>query len=169
MEVTSSTRRTLSIAAFALMAMAVASSLEPVAANKDGDVLAALHKGLEDPDGNLKSWDPSLVNPCTWFYVTCDGDNSVTRLDLGNLNLAGTLAPELGQLEKLVSLDLSSNSISGAIPAALGNAKSLTFLDFSNNDLCGTIPTDGAFQKIPASSFANNPRLHQGGEYEPSC
>jgi len=48
--------------------------------------------------------------------------------DLGNLNLSGTLAPELGQLEKLFSLDLSSNSISGAIPAALGDAKSLTFL-----------------------------------------
>ncbi|CAN6337245.1 unnamed protein product [Urochloa humidicola] len=177
--------RTLSMATGVLMAMVVAAV---AAANKDADALTALRGGLKDPDGALNSWDPTLVNPCTWFYVTCDGDNRVIRLDLGNLKLSGTLAPELGQLERLqflevydnniqgripeelggltnlVGLDLRNNRITGPIPLALGNIKSLKFLDLSNNDLCGTIPTIGAFRNIPPSSFANNPRLHPGGK-----
>ncbi|CAN6327802.1 unnamed protein product [Urochloa humidicola] len=185
--------RTLSVAAAVVMAMVVAASLESPAAagtvgNKDADALTALRGGLKDPDGALNSWDPTLVNPCTWFYVTCDGDNRVTRLDLGNLKLSGPLAAKLGQLERLqflevydnniqgrippelggltnlVGLDLRNNRISGPIPLALGKINSLKFLDLSNNDLCGTIPTTGAFRNIPPSSFANNPRLYPGGK-----
>ncbi|CAL4901384.1 unnamed protein product [Urochloa decumbens] len=183
MALVKATRTTLSIAAAVLMAMVVAA-----AANKDADALSALRGGLKDPDGALNSWDPNLVDPCTWFYVTCDGDNRVIRLDLGNLKLSGPLAPELGQLERLrflevfdnniqgqippelggltnlVGLDLRNNRISGPIPLALGNIQSLKFLNLSNNDLCGTIPTNGAFSNIPPSSFANNPRLHPGGK-----
>ncbi|RCV17166.1 hypothetical protein SETIT_3G197900v2 [Setaria italica] len=67
-------RRTLSIAAAAvLMAIVAAASL--AAASKDADALTSLRNGLKDPDGALKSWDPTLVNPCTWMSVTCDGDN----------------------------------------------------------------------------------------------
>ena len=72
------------IAAAVLIIMAivvVASSSEPAAAaNKYADALTALRNGLRDPDGALASWDPSLVNPCTWFHVTCDGSNRVIRL-----------------------------------------------------------------------------------------
>ncbi|PUZ65457.1 hypothetical protein GQ55_3G224400 [Panicum hallii var. hallii] len=186
--------RTASLAAAVLIvAMVAAASLEPAAANKDADALTALRSGLKDPDGALASWDPSLVNPCTWFHVTCDGSNRVIRLDLGKQKLSGPLAPELGQLDQLqfmeiyenniegripselgglaslVGLDLHGNRISGPIPLALGNIQSLKLLDLSSNDLCGTIPTSGAFKDIPASSFANNPRLHQGGNYEPNC
>jgi hypothetical protein len=78
MEVTG-TRRALPIAAFALMAMALA-FLEPVLASRDGDALTALRKGLEDPDGALTDWDPNLVDPCTWFHVVCNGNNRVIRL-----------------------------------------------------------------------------------------
>ncbi|XLV01871.1 hypothetical protein S245_016208, partial [Arachis hypogaea] len=35
---------------------------------------------LTDPAGVLQSWDSTLVNPCTWFYVTCSNDNSVIRV-----------------------------------------------------------------------------------------
>ncbi|KAF8719419.1 hypothetical protein HU200_024132 [Digitaria exilis] len=85
--------------------MVAAASLEPAAAgvarNTDMDALTALRNGLQDPDGALKSWDTTLVNPCTWFYITCDGDNRVIRLDLQKKNLSGTLAPELGQMDRL--------------------------------------------------------------------
>uniref|UniRef100_M8BQD2 Leucine-rich repeat-containing N-terminal plant-type domain-containing protein n=1 Tax=Aegilops tauschii TaxID=37682 RepID=M8BQD2_AEGTA len=53
--------------------------LAPVAV-KDIDALLALKSGLHDPNGALKSWDPQLVNPCTWFYITCDDNNRVTRM-----------------------------------------------------------------------------------------
>ncbi|PUZ65456.1 hypothetical protein GQ55_3G224300 [Panicum hallii var. hallii] len=108
-------------------------------------------------------------------------------------NIQGQIPSELGGLTILVSLDLQDNSISGPIPATLGNIKSLKFLrvshnrltgpiprelaglpnlrvaDFSSNNLCGAIPATGALKNIPPNSFANNPRLHQGGAYVPSC
>ena len=45
-----------------------------------GDALHSLRINLVDPNNNLQSWDPTLVNPCTWFHVTCNNDNSVTRV-----------------------------------------------------------------------------------------
>ena len=45
-----------------------------------GDALYALRRSVKDPDNVLQSWDPTLVDPCTWFHVTCDSDNRVTRL-----------------------------------------------------------------------------------------
>ncbi|GLJ51992.1 hypothetical protein SUGI_1105160 [Cryptomeria japonica] len=37
-----------------------------------GDALIALRSMLHDPHNALESWDPTLVNPCTWSHVTCD-------------------------------------------------------------------------------------------------
>ncbi|KAK2993597.1 hypothetical protein RJ640_030904 [Escallonia rubra] len=152
-------------------------------ANTEGDALYALRRAVNDPENVLQSWDPTLVDPCTWFHVTCDSDNRVTRLDLGNAKLSGNLVPELGKLERLQYLELYMNSLVGSVPAELGGLKSLVsldlyhnnltgtippslsklsnlrFLDVSNNDLCGTIPTSGSFTKFTEESFVNNPRL----------
>ncbi|MCH95421.1 brassinosteroid insensitive 1-associated receptor kinase 1-like, partial [Trifolium medium] len=65
------------------------------------DALNALKSNLNDPNNVLQSWDATLVNPCTWFHVTCNGDNSVTRVDLGNADLSGTLVTQLGDLSNL--------------------------------------------------------------------
>lgn len=54
--------------------------LTVVNANSEGDALFTLRKSLSDPDNVLQSWDPTLVNPCTWFHITCNQDNRVTRL-----------------------------------------------------------------------------------------
>lgn len=45
-----------------------------------GDALHSLRANLEDPNNVLQSWDPTLVNPCTWFHVTCNNENSVIRV-----------------------------------------------------------------------------------------
>ncbi len=45
-----------------------------------GDALHSLRTNLVDPNNVLQSWDPTLVNPCTWFHVTCNNDNSVIRV-----------------------------------------------------------------------------------------
>lgn len=45
-----------------------------------GDALITFKKQLSDPYNVLQSWDPSHVNPCTWFYVSCNSNGSVTRL-----------------------------------------------------------------------------------------
>ncbi|KAK3165746.1 hypothetical protein QOZ80_1AG0037170 [Eleusine coracana subsp. coracana] len=128
------------MAAKAAGALALALVLALAGANSEGDALSALRRSLRDPGGVLQSWDPTLVNPCTWFHVTCDRDNRVTRLDLGNLNLSGHLVPELGKLEHLQYLELYKNDIQGTIPSELGNLKNLISLDLYKNNISGTIP-----------------------------
>lgn len=135
-----------------------------VSCNSEGDALHTFRMSLVDRANVLQSWDPTLVNPCTWFHVTCNKDQAVTRIDLGNSHLVGPLVADLGSLEhlqylelygnnltgkipvefaklkNLVSLDLYNNQLTGSIPASLGSLKSLTFLRLNNNRLSGHIP-----------------------------
>ncbi|RVW55221.1 LRR receptor kinase BAK1 [Vitis vinifera] len=113
------------------------------------DALHSLRTNLEDPNNVLQSWDPTLVNPCTWFHVTCNNENSVIRVDLGNAALSGQLVPQLGQLKNLQYLELYSNNISGQIPSDLGNLTSLVSLDLYLNRFTGAIPdTLGKLTKL---------------------
>ncbi|CAA7041790.1 unnamed protein product [Microthlaspi erraticum] len=109
-------------------------------ANSDGDALYALRQSLSDPQRALESWDPTLVDPCTWFHITCNGDNRVTRVDLGSYQLSGHLVPDLGKLDQLQYLELYENDIQGTIPSELGNLKSLISFDLYKNSLTGQIP-----------------------------
>ncbi|KAK8561392.1 hypothetical protein V6N12_048464 [Hibiscus sabdariffa] len=128
-----------------------------VSANAEGDALNALKNQLVDPNNVLQSWDATLVNPCTWFHVTCNNDNSVTRVDLGNANLTGQLVPQLGQLPNLQYLELYSNNISGIIPEDLGNLTNLVSLDLYLNSLSGHIPsTLGKLQRLRFLRLNNN-------------
>ncbi|GMH13595.1 hypothetical protein Nepgr_015436 [Nepenthes gracilis] len=128
-----------------------------VSGNAEGDALNTLKSNLIDPNGVLQSWDPTLVNPCTWFHVTCNSDNSVTRVDLGNANLTGTLVPQLGQLSSLQYFELYSNNISGKIPNELGNLTNLVSLDLYLNNLSGPIPdTLGKLSKLRFLRLNNN-------------
>ncbi|KAK0608304.1 hypothetical protein LWI29_028651 [Acer saccharum] len=157
--------------------------LSMISANMEGDALHSLRSNLQDPYSVLQSWDPTLVNPCTWFHVTCNNENSVIRVDLGNAALSGQLVPELGQLKNLqylelysnnisgqihgaignltnlVSLDLYLNSFDGPIPDSLGKLTKLRFLDLSNNRLSGPVPDNGSFSLFTPISFANNLNL----------
>ncbi|CAL5379603.1 unnamed protein product [Camellia sinensis] len=142
----------------------VFSRLFQASGNPEGDALNALKTNLADPNNVLQSWDATLVNPCTWFHVTCNSENSVTRVgviddefcfhsctpsDLGNANLSGQLVSQLGVLLNLQYLELYSNNISGRIPIELGNLRSLVSLDLYLNNLNGIIPdTLGRLQKL---------------------
>ncbi|KAJ7529406.1 hypothetical protein O6H91_15G048300 [Diphasiastrum complanatum] len=128
-----------------------------VHSNSEGDALNTLKTSLRDPLSVLQSWDPTLVNPCTWFHVTCDNDNSVIRVDLGNANLSGSLVSTLGALKNLQYLELYSNNISGPIPPELGNLTSLVSLDLYQNSLSQGIPdTLGQLSKLRFLRLNNN-------------
>lgn len=114
--------------------------LVPITPNSEGDALYALRRSVKDPNNVLQSWDPTLVDPCTWFHVTCDSANRVTRLDLGNAKLSGNLVPELGNLDHLQYLELYMNELVGPIPKEIGRLKSLISLDLYHNNLTGPIP-----------------------------
>ncbi|KAJ0096208.1 hypothetical protein Patl1_17000 [Pistacia atlantica] len=137
-----------------LFVLLLSTALATTNANTEGDALYALRRAVKDPQGVLESWDPTLVDPCTWFHVTCDSDNRVTRLDLGNGKLSGRLVPELGKLERLQYLDgitvrsrsdrlreLYMNNLVGPVPEELGGLKSLISLDLYHNNLTGPIPS----------------------------
>ncbi|KAL8540626.1 hypothetical protein ACS0TY_002032 [Phlomoides rotata] len=128
-----------------------------VSANAEGDALSALKNNLLDPNNVLQSWDATLVNPCTWFHVTCNNDNYVTRVDLGNANLSGQLVSQLGALSFLQYLELYSNNISGPIPSELGNLTNLVSLDLYLNNLSGSIPaTLGNLKRLRFLRLNNN-------------
>lgn len=109
-------------------------------ANSEGDALYAFRRAVKDPNNVLQSWDPTLVDPCTWFHVTCDDHNHVTRLDLGHAKLSGRLVPELGRLHRLQFLELYKNELVGPIPKELGDLNNLVSLGLYHNNLTGPIP-----------------------------
>ncbi|KAJ6733488.1 SOMATIC EMBRYOGENESIS RECEPTOR KINASE 1 [Salix koriyanagi] len=128
-----------------------------ISANMEGDALHNLRINLRDPNNVLQSWDPTLVNPCTWFHVTCNNDNSVIRVDLGNAALSGQLVPQVGQLKNLQYLELYGNNISGPIPSDLGNLTNLVSLDLYLNSFSGLIPnTLGKLMKLRFLRLNNN-------------
>ncbi|PNY14133.1 somatic embryogenesis receptor kinase 1-like protein [Trifolium pratense] len=132
---------------------------QTISINSEGNTLHALKIRLSDPNNVLQSWDPTLVNPCTWFHVTCDINNHVTRLDLGNANVSGTLGSELGHLHHLQYLELYGNDLRGKIPKELGNLKALISMDLYDNKLEGKIPK--SFGKLKSLKFLrlNNNKL----------
>ncbi|WVY93422.1 hypothetical protein V8G54_032510 [Vigna mungo] len=89
------------MSSFFVWAILVLDLVLKASGNQEGDALNALKSSLLDPNNVLQSWDATLVNPCTWFHVTCNSDNSVTRVDLGNADLSGQLVSQLGQLTNL--------------------------------------------------------------------
>uniref|UniRef100_A0A0D9VB01 non-specific serine/threonine protein kinase n=1 Tax=Leersia perrieri TaxID=77586 RepID=A0A0D9VB01_9ORYZ len=115
------------------------------------DALKAIKGRLIDPQGNLKSWnrgDPCMGN---WSRVLCynatasDGYFHVLELQLLQLNLSGTLAPELGRLSRMQIMDFMWNNISGSIPKEVGNITSLKLLLLNGNQLSGSLPEEIGF------------------------
>ncbi|GMP23482.1 hypothetical protein CsSME_00001064 [Camellia sinensis var. sinensis] len=62
---------------------------------------------VSDPFGALSNWNDDVgvgvINPCSWFGVECSNGN-VLVLNLKDLCLGGTLAPDLGNLIHIKSM-----------------------------------------------------------------
>ncbi|KAH8519748.1 hypothetical protein H0E87_001255 [Populus deltoides] len=131
--------------------------------NSEGNALHALRSRLSDPTNVLQSWDPTLVNPCTWFHVTCDSSNHVTRLYfLGPLSLSLSLSLLLVSFYicRYVAIlfmimlfyfqlffffnfrDLGNSNISGTLGPELGELRHLKYLELYRNDIGGKIPKE---------------------------
>ncbi|KAG0580966.1 hypothetical protein KC19_4G214000 [Ceratodon purpureus] len=108
--------------------------------NSEVYALIAFRDNLINPPDWIKNWDDTLAVPCSLLRITCDDENKVIRMDLGNAGLSGALAPELGVLSHLQYLELYGNNFSGLIPKELGNLTALVSLDLYQNNFTGNIP-----------------------------
>ena len=91
----------------------------------------------------------------TWHGVTTNGDGRVTRLELQENGLNGTLPTELENLTHLESLLLDRNyALMGPLPTGLRELPALATVDLTDTELCA--PEDTAFQDWTAtiSSFS---------------
>jgi len=119
-------------------------------------------------DGN--KWFTPQVKVCEFAGITCNANGYVTRIELSDKNLEGTIPSSIGFLEHLDTLDLSRNKLQGFIPSDLRFAP-LVNLDISGNQLIGIVPPklcmkgingngiDGAFRcdliACPQGTYSN--------------
>ncbi|KAG5548004.1 hypothetical protein RHGRI_013634 [Rhododendron griersonianum] len=84
----------------------------------------------------------SASSPCQWFGVSCNAEERITRLNLTNSGVNGTLKtfPFL-LLRNLAFVDLSMNELFGSIPPQLSSLP-LVYLDLSINKFSGNIPPE---------------------------
>ncbi|KAL2899742.1 hypothetical protein RDABS01_024824 [Bienertia sinuspersici] len=107
---------------------------------------------------HLDNWGRG--DPCgsPWNGVLCfhetdnDGFLHVREIQLLNMNLSGTLAPEVGKFSHLNILDFMWNHITGSIPKEIGNLSNLTLLLLNGNQFSGSLPDE-------LGSLANLDRL----------
>ncbi|CAL5334540.1 unnamed protein product [Camellia sinensis] len=112
----------------------------------------------------------SPTNHCKLMGITCNGEGSVTHIDLSyycsfrffppkfesmnwtslpnlehlnllSCNLAGSIPEEIGTLSKLTNLYLSRNNLEGLIPSFIGQLTNLMCLNLLSNRLNGLIPS----------------------------
>ncbi|VVB03830.1 unnamed protein product [Arabis nemorensis] len=114
--------------------------------NLDDLTMQALKSSL-----NLTSdVDWSNPNPCKWESVQCDGSNRVTRIQLKQKGIRGTLPSNLQNLSELTVLELFLNQISGPIPDLSG----LTRLQTLNLH-------DNLFDSVPKNLFTGMNSLQE--------
>ena len=105
-------------------------------------VLAALYEATDGDAWTVRDGWMSDVSIGDWHGVTTDRSGRVTRIELGDNNLSGSLTPALARLDRLVLLDLQSNLLTGTIPPELGDLARMDRLYLSDNQLEGPLPIE---------------------------
>ncbi|XP_021286889.1 leucine-rich repeat receptor-like serine/threonine-protein kinase BAM2 isoform X2 [Herrania umbratica] len=101
----------------------------------DFHVLVTLKKGFEFPEPLLSSWNSSnLSSVCSWAGIGCSRGR-VVSLDLTDMNMCGSVSPQISRLDRLANLSLAGNNFTGSIEIA--NLSDLRFLNISNNQFNG--------------------------------
>ncbi|XWS64050.1 hypothetical protein CRYUN_Cryun06bG0153700 [Craigia yunnanensis] len=101
----------------------------------DSSVMEKLKTSLKIPS-SLNWSDP---DPCHWDNVACE-NKRVTRIQIPNKNVGGTLLPDLRNLSQLTIFEVMNNQISGPI-ASLAGLSQLEEANFHNNNF-SSFPSD---------------------------
>ncbi|KAE8668370.1 Leucine-rich repeat receptor-like serine/threonine-protein kinase BAM3 [Hibiscus syriacus] len=103
----------------------------------DFHVLVTLKKGFQFPEPFLSSWnssEPSSI--CSWVGISCSGGR-VVSLDLTDMNMGGSVSPQISRIDRLTNLSLAGNNFTGGIEMA--NLSELRILNISNNQFNGDL------------------------------
>ena len=112
--------------------------------------MAAMNVALR---GSLPSEIGLLTNLGTWVGRMCTGSVALgssnllsfsykEHVELSKNFIAGTLPPEISELNRLYSLNLFGNSFEGTLPSEYGGLTQLSLLNLGDTFLSGTIPTE---------------------------
>ena len=131
------------IAALAVTGFWAALAADAVAQDGAASDRAALEAIYDATDG--ASWTDGTnwktAAPLdTWYGVTTGPNGRVTRLELDENGLTGSLPPALGSLANLERLSLAENELTGPMPGELGNLANLELLYVWQNELTGRVP-----------------------------
>ncbi|TMW85250.1 hypothetical protein EJD97_023437 [Solanum chilense] len=89
----------------------------------------------------LSNWNMSnYMSICSWTGITCDDTKSVTSIDISNLNISGSLSPDIHELTRLRVLNISNNLFSGNLSWEYREFNVLQVLDAYNNNFSGPLP-----------------------------
>uniref|UniRef100_A0A8R7QLV3 Leucine-rich repeat-containing N-terminal plant-type domain-containing protein n=3 Tax=Triticum urartu TaxID=4572 RepID=A0A8R7QLV3_TRIUA len=132
-------------ATWSFFLVADAGRLQPSCIGRERDVLLAFKQGINDTDGNLRSWQKERQDCCQWAGITCNNvTGHVIKLDLGGrYYLVGQISPSLLSLEHLEYLDLWGTRLcgpGGRVPEFLGSLNNLRHLDLSGMSFSGMVP-----------------------------
>ncbi|XP_055818742.1 receptor protein kinase TMK1-like [Solanum dulcamara] len=102
----------------------------------DAAVMQELKK-LINPPSSLSWNDP---DPCMWGKVQCTKDGRVTRIQVGDQGLKGSLPPNMNKLTELLVFEVQRNALTGALPSFAG-LNSLQSILLNGNKFT-SIPSD---------------------------
>ncbi|KAI3455824.1 hypothetical protein Pfo_012487 [Paulownia fortunei] len=119
----------------------------------DQSALLSLKSSISYDPENVISRNWSSSTPvCSWTGIVCSSRHErVTALDISDMNLEGSISPELGNLSFLLSLKMSNNSFGGSLPQELANLRRLRSIDLRRNNLSGLVPS--FFSSLPNLQF----------------
>jgi len=100
-----------------------------------------------------------------WSGVYLNDNNCVTKLDLSNKNLSGTIPSEIYNFTKIKHLDLSENNLSGVVLRHLTNLrKKMDTLNLANNQFTEELANDVRFESNNLS-YLNLSHNNFSGDY----
>ncbi|XP_058222203.1 MDIS1-interacting receptor like kinase 2-like [Rhododendron vialii] len=116
--------------------------------------ISVLTTWILDPKNGSSS---SASSPCNWFGVSCNAEGSITRLNLMNSGINGTLETfPCSSFANLAYVDLSMNELSGPIPSQISSLP-LAYLNLSTNEFSGNIPPEiGLLAKLETLHLQQN-------------
>ncbi|KAG8370799.1 hypothetical protein BUALT_Bualt13G0021100 [Buddleja alternifolia] len=104
-----------------------------------------------------RNWTNSS-SVCSWIGVTCNSrHHRVAALDISDMDLVGTIPPQLGNLSFLVSLNLRYNFFRGNLPEELSLLHRLKYINLIVNNFGGEVPMwFGFLPKLQFLYLGNN-------------